>query len=207
MFQLYLEGLTFPPFKNDNSKKNFRLLFDVDFRDDSKKAMKSLVTMPAEGEWQWNDSNKPYYIPILNQTATSVQLDLSVFPNNAGYFSETDGEVIEKEGDLKSIKVTVMDVHDPSFGDQLVKIAKIAIPEAMKAVSGGIVPVIGQKVVATVAKEYIEGDLSDLILSQIKASKDKVLYKGGRYAPKTKSKIVIDGDGIKGKYSVQLEYK
>lgn len=203
-FNLFLDALTFPNYKNDNSKKNFRLLFDLEFYNAKRELTKTLISLPEKDEWQWKKESLPYYLPIKTSTDVSVDLDLSVIDNNVNYFSELDKEIAVRDGELRTISVTIMDINDPSFGDHLVKTAKYAIPELLKGVAGGFVPMIGSKVIATISKKYVEEDLSTLLLDQIKASKDKVLFRGGRNA-ENKNDIVIEGEGVKGKYKVSVK--
>ena len=78
---LTIEGITFPKYSKDSSKRNFRLIFYIAYKEGSK-TKTTIVTKPAEGQWQWKKSGKDAFFPEGNDLGDSVELN--VMPMRAG---------------------------------------------------------------------------------------------------------------------------
>lgn len=158
-FSLKLEGLTFPNFDKDNSKKNFRLMIDVNHFDKDGTPATTHVSFPVEDVWQWRDEKKKFFIPPKPASGQTVELDFSVFTNNATEFSETDVEFLVAQGKLHSIVVHIIDVFDKSFADHLKDIAEVALPLLIDAGTGGFVKLIGNKLIAKIVGQFKADDI------------------------------------------------
>jgi len=210
-FSLKLEGLTFPNFKTDNSKKNFRLMVDVNYFNEDNKPTTTHVTFPLEEVWQWRKKEDRFFVPPLNVTDSSVSLDFSVFTNNDAEFSETDQEILVTQGKLHSVIVHIVDVHDKNFMETFSKVLKLVLPIIFDAATGGLVSVVGNKLVGTIIGKFKGDDITSELL-QHTGGKDKVLFKGGKFH-NTYGKISVKGKGVfknkndmSGDYTVGLNY-
>lgn len=110
---LTIDGITFPDFAEDKSKKNFRLIFFIGYKGSDGKKKAKIVSKPDNGQWQWKKDGKNF-IPSSN-IGDSVELDTSVLDSNTNGFSDSDSTIGEIDGDLTSITVQFMDVFDASF--------------------------------------------------------------------------------------------
>lgn len=109
---LTIEGITFPDFGEDKSKKNFRLIFYIGYTDSDGKKKAKIVSKPDAGQWQWRKDGKNF-LPSSN-IGDSVELDTSVLNSGANGFSDSDSTIAEIDGELTSITVQFMDVFNPS---------------------------------------------------------------------------------------------
>jgi hypothetical protein len=114
---LTIEGITFPDFGDDKSKKNFRLIFYILYKGKDKKTKTTIVTKPADGFWQWRNSGKKFFLSGKT-SGDSVELDTSSlrFDDEASGFAATDYQIAEIDGKLASVAVQFIDVHDDSIG-------------------------------------------------------------------------------------------
>lgn len=210
-FSLKLEGITFPNFKNDNSKKNFRLMVDINYFNEDNKPTTTHVTFPLDEVWQWRKKDEKFYIPPINVTDAKADLDFSVFTNNAAEFSETDLEILVTQGKLHSVIVHIIDVHDKNFLETFSKVLKVILPVIFDAATGGIVSVVGNKLIGTIIGKFKGDDITSELLAHTNG-KDKVLFKAGKFQSAF-GNIPIAGKGVlKGKndmtgnYTVSLSY-
>jgi len=210
-FSLKLEGLTFPNFKNDNSKKNFRLMVDVNYFNEENKPATTHVTFPLEEVWQWRKEDEKFYIPPKNVTDSKVELDLSVFTNNAAEFSETDKEILVSQGKLHSVIVHIIDAHDKNFLETFGNVLKLVLPVVFNAATGGLVSVIGNKLIGTIIGKFKGDDITEELLKHT-GGKDKALFKGGKFQSAF-GDILIVGKGVfknkndmSGDYTVKFSY-
>lgn len=210
-FSLRLEGLSFPNFKNDDSKKNFRLMIDVNHFNDDGKPQTTHVTFPVSDVWQWRDKNKRFFIPPINETAKTVDLDFGVFKNGVAEFSETDTELLVTQGKLHSIVVHIVDVHDKNFVETFGKILKQVLPIIFDAAIGNIAGVVGNKLIGKVIGSFKGDDITTEILKQT-SGKDKILCKAGKFQS-TFGKIDLvtkgvlkDKNDMTGDYKISLSY-
>lgn len=115
--KLTIKGITFPNFGDDDSKKNFRLIFFIGYNNAEGDEAVVVVAKPAEGHWQWRKKTKDAYLtPTLS--GNSVNLDTLVLKN--GGVKKIDAlshKIAEIEGELTDISVQFMDVYDETFGN------------------------------------------------------------------------------------------
>ncbi len=115
---LTIEGITFPKFSKDSSKRNFRLVFYIAYKSGNK-TKTTIVTKPASGQWQWKKSGKDGFFSEGSDLGDSVELN--VMPMRAGEknFGEEDYKIAEIGGKLQSVGVQFIDVFDSSVMDFL----------------------------------------------------------------------------------------
>ena len=114
-------------------------MVDINHFNDDGKPQTTHVTFPIEDVWQWRDKNKRFFIPPINETNTTVDLDFGVFTNGVAEFSETDTELLVTQGKLHSIIVHIIDVHDKNFIETFGKILKQVLPIIFDAAIGNVV--------------------------------------------------------------------
>jgi len=210
-FSIRLEGLSFPNFKNDDSKKNFRLMIDINHFNDDGKPQTTHVTFPVEDVWQWKDKNKRFFIPPINVTDKTVDLDFGVFTNGVAEFSETDTELLVTQGKLHSIIVHIIDVHDKNFIETFGKILKTVLPIIFDAAIGNVVGIVGNKLIGKIIGSFKGDDITTEILKQT-SGKDKILCKAGKFQSTFgKIDLVTKGvlknkDNMTGDYKISLSY-
>lgn len=177
---LAVEGITFPKFSKGSSKRNFRLIFFIAYKDSKGKIVTTIVTKPAGGEWQWKDDDKEFYLSETNDLGDSVELDVNAlrFDNNG--FSSTDYQIAEINGKLLSVAVQFIDVFDASIGDFLKKNVLPKVLEELKKTGFNpidLLPVPG--IITGIVKENVK--LDDLATKfenfLTKEKKDKLLHK------------------------------
>ncbi|HMS40906.1 MAG TPA: hypothetical protein PKE69_11815 [Pyrinomonadaceae bacterium] len=175
---LTIEGITFPKYSSGSSKRNFRLVFYIVYKD-GRKTKTAIVTKPATEQWQWRKSSKDNFFPEGNDLGDSVELN--ILPMRAGEknFGEDDYKIIEISGKLQSVGVQFIDVHDASLMDFL---KDNVLPEflAVLKTSGfnpiDLIPVPGVITGVIKSKVKIE-DLIDKADDFLKEQeKDKVLF-------------------------------
>ena len=210
--KLTLKGITFPDFGDDDSKKNFRLVFYIGYTDENGDEAVEVISKPDERHWQWRNNKKDAY---LKPTAKgdSVELDTLVLKNG-------DGEKIEKgsnkiaaiEGDITDITVQFMDVHDKTIADFLVKgvlpqlltVWKVSglNPIDFAPIPGGVKVILKDKFnleeMAGSAAEFYSKKLKDKMLHSISAEYD------GEKTMILKEDKVEWKKGKKGTYAVKI---
>lgn len=176
---LTIEGLTFPKFHKNSSKRNFRLIFYIAYKDADGKLKTTIVTKPDEGQWQWRKPERDFYIPE-NEMDDSVELDVSVLRADHKGFGETDYQIAEIDGTIISVAVQFMDVFDASVGDFLRNVVLTTVLEQFKKTGFNpidLIPVPG--IVTGLIKENVPVDklmkkLGDIVA---KETKDKLLHR------------------------------
>jgi hypothetical protein len=177
---LTIEGITFPKFSKGSSKRNFRLIFFIAYKDSKGKNLTTIVTKPAGGEWQWKNDDDEFFLAEANDLGDSVELDVSAmhFDNNG--FSADDYKITEISGKLLSVAVQFIDVFDASLLDFLEQKVLPKVIEELKKTGFDpikLLPVPG--VVTGVVKENVK--LDDLVKKfedfLTKEKKDKLLHK------------------------------
>ncbi len=179
---LTIEGITFPKFHKNSSKRNFRLIFYIAYKDADGKSKTTIVTKPDAGQWQWKKPNNDFYIPE-NESDDSVELDVSVLHADLKGFSETDYQIAEIDGAIISVAVQFMDVFDASIGDFLRNVVLTKVLEEFKKTGFNpidLIPVPG--IVTGLIKENVPVDklmkkLGDIVA---KETKDKLLHRVGK---------------------------
>jgi hypothetical protein len=103
---LTIDGITFPDFGGDDSKKNFRLVFYIGYKDANGKKKVTIVSKPDGGQWQWRKATKENFLPPTS-IGDSVELATDVLDDAATKIAEIDGT-------LTSVTVQFLDVFDAS---------------------------------------------------------------------------------------------
>lgn len=182
---LTIEGITFPKFSKGSSKRNFRLIFYIAYKDEDGKNKTVIVTKPSGGAWQWKKSDKDFYFPEANDLGNSVELDVNPLRFEANGFSADDYKITEIDGKLTSIAIQFIDVHDGSILDFLKQKVLPQVIEELKKIGFNpidLLPVPGVITGAIKSKVKVE-DLADKVAESLKkAGKDKILHSvSGKY--------------------------
>lgn len=202
--KLTLKGITFPNYGDDDSKKNFRLVFYIGYTDADGNEAVEVVSKPTERHWQWRNKNKDAFLqPKI--VGDSVELDTLVLRNGDGEKIEKgSNKIAEIEGDITDITVQFMDVHDKTVADFLVKNVLPELITVWKAsglnpidfapIPGGIKVLVKDKInleeMADNAAEFYKKKLKDKMLHSISTEydgektlslkEDKVEWKKGK---------------------------
>jgi hypothetical protein len=119
--KLTIKGITFPDFGDDDSKKNFRLVFYIGYTDKNGDETVEVISKPGERHWQWRNSKKDAFLKS-KIVGDSVELDTIVLRNGDGEkIPASSNKIAEIDGDITDITVQFMDVHDKTLADILVK--------------------------------------------------------------------------------------
>lgn len=208
---LTIEGITFPKFSKGSSKRNFRLMFYVAYKDGGGKNKTVIVTKPSSGQWQWKKQDKKFYFPEANDLGDSVELDTSVLKFADNGFKADDHKITEIDGKLSSVTVQFVDVFDSSPLDFLKqKILPQVLEELMKTGFNPIdlVPLPGVVTGVIKSKVKIE-DLAEKVEDFLKEEgKDKLLHRVSAKYKKGDS-LTVSGEkewdeGKTGTYAVTI---
>lgn len=210
--KLTLKGITFPDFGDDNSKKNFRLIFYIGYTDADGNEAVEVVSKPSERHWQWRNQNKDAYLkPTVK--GDSVELDTLVLRNGDGEKIEKGSNVIvEIDGEITDITVQFMDVHDKTIADFLVKNVLPELLTVWKAsglnpidfapIPGGVKVILKEKInleeLADNAANFYKKKLKDKMLRSISTE-----YGGEKTVTLKEDKVEWD-KGKKGTYAVKI---
>lgn len=210
--KLTLKGITFPDFGDDDSKKNFRLVFYIGYTDADGNEAVEVVSRPSERHWQWRNQNKDAFLkPTVK--GDSVELDTLVLRNGDGNKIEKGSNVIaEIDGDITDVTVQFMDVHDKTIADILVKNVLPELLTVWKAsglnpidlapIPGGVKVILKDKFdlkeMADSAAEFYTKKLKDKILHSISAE-----YDDEKTLTLKEDKVEWD-KGKKGTYAVKI---
>ena len=197
---LTLDGIWFPNYGSDKSKKNFRIVYfitcNVDKVDEKNDPIKNsageavtqevtiMVEKPKTKDfWQWRDNENLYLPPKVGNT-DPVELDLSRLHTNDFGFQADNYRVEKFVGQLKSVRVQIYDVHDKNFGDYLRIILKAVGVDAIKLVAGTFLG-LPEALVGLIAKgamvffgdgKEVADKIGDKDTEQ--KTKDKLLFSG-----------------------------
>lgn len=211
---LTIEGITFPKFSKKSSKRNFRLIFYIAYKDSDGKMKTAIVTKPATGEWQWKSSDKDFYLAEKKETSDWVQLDVSALSSGEKGFDAEDYKIIEIEGEVQNIAVQFIDVFDASIGDFLKKKVLPEIIEKLKATGFNpidLLPVPG--IITGIIKEKVKiEDLAEDVENYLKKeNKDKLLQRiSKKYNGKSAQTLSEKKEWEKGKtgtYAVKIGFE
>ena len=135
--KLTIKGITFPNFGDDDSKKNFRLVFHIGYTDPDGEETVAVVSTP-EGDWQWKKKGKRFLTPTPN--GDSVTLDTVVLKlGDGGEIPAKSNKIAEIDGEITEISVQFVDVANKNIGTFVMK--KV-VPELTKAwTAAGISPI------------------------------------------------------------------
>ena len=179
--KLTIKGITFPDFGDDDSKKNFRLVFYIGYTDADGNEAVEVVSKPSERHWQWRNKNKDAFLQPTTK-GDSVELDTLVLRNGDGEKIEKgSNKIAEIEGEITDITVQFMDVHDKTIADFLVKNVLPELLTVWKAsglnpidfapIPGGVKVLIKDKInleeMADSAAEFYKKKLKDKMLHSI----------------------------------------
>jgi hypothetical protein len=136
--KLTLKGITFPDFGDDDSKKNFRLIFYIAYTDKNGDEAATIVTKPDSGQWQWRKSSKDFFLPpTIN--GDSAELNTAFLKTGGNGFAAASDKIAEIDGKITDITVQFLDVFDASVGDFL---KSSVLPEVIKQLQAlGINPI------------------------------------------------------------------
>ena len=177
--KLTIKGITFPNFGKDDSKKNFRLVFHVGYKDKDGNDAVAVVSKPATGHWQWKKSTSNFFLqPTI--VGNSVQLNVGMLKLGDGQnFPAGSDKIADIEGDIEAFSVQFMDVHDATPMDFLVNNVLPQLITAWQA--SGFNPIDSAPIpggIKTILKDKV--DLKKLVDSSMafftKQLKDKVLH-------------------------------
>jgi hypothetical protein len=176
--KLTIKGITFPDFGDDDSKKNFRLIFYIAATDKNGDETATIVSKPDGGGWQWRKSSRDFFLPATIN-GDSAELNTTFLKTGGNGFAAASDKIAEIDGKITDITVQFLDVFDASIGDFLK--SKI-LPEVIKQLQSlginpiDLIPVPG--VFTTVIKDKIKIDeLATKVEGFLtKAKKDKLLH-------------------------------
>lgn len=177
---LTIEGITFPKFSKGSSKRNFRLIFYIAYKAGDGKNKTVIATKPSGGAWQWKNSKKDFFLSEAADLGDSVKLDVSPLRFGADGFTAEDYKIAEIDGQLTSIAVQFVDVHNSSVLDFLKqKVLPKVIEELKKAGFNPIdllpVPGVVTGIIKSRVKiEDLAGKVEEFLLEE---GKDKVLHR------------------------------
>lgn len=211
-----VNGITFPNFGKDNSKKNFRLLIDFSYFDKDGKIVQGVAaTLPAKKPWQWESDDEENFVPPV--AGTDLEKDATVtldFLNTVTPRSQR--RAFLKEGTrLFEVDITVIDVHDHNFGFWFKESLKFTLDDLLKQLDP-LIEMLPNGLLVSVAEKG-QKKLSETILEKLLKKDDKVLFTGGLEdddIPNQDGDFVISGKGTlkssgdkKRDYSVTLNQK
>jgi hypothetical protein len=183
--KLTIKGITFPDFGDDDSKKNFRLIFYIGFTDKNGDETATIVSKPDSRHWQWRNPNKDFYLPE-KIVGDSAELNTTFLKTGGNGFAPSSDKIAEIDGDITEITVQFLDVADGSIGDFLK--GKI-LPEIIKhlqslginpidllPIPGAFTTIIKDKIkvdeLATKFQEFLTKEKKDKLLHTISAEYD-----------------------------------
>ena len=212
--KLTIKGITFPDFGDDNSKKNFRLVFYIGYTNSDGDEAVAVVSKPDERHWQWRNQKKDAFLkPKI--VGDSAELNVLALKNGDGEkIPAGSHKIAEIDGEITDVTVQFMDVHDKTPIDFLVK---VVLPELIKAwkvtginpidfapIPGGISVLIKDKFnleeMADGAAKFFKKKLKDKMLHSISKS-----YTGEKTLT-LKEKNVEWSNGKTGTYSVSIGF-
>jgi hypothetical protein len=183
---LTIEGITFPKFSKGSSKRNFRLVFFIEYKDKAGKTQALMVTKPATGQWKFgNSSSKSPIFPEGNDLGDSVELNL--IPMRAGQngFSAGDDTIAEIDGKLQTVAVNFVDVADSSIMDILKDKVLPEFAAALQASGFNPInlipgmPLVDGIIRGTIDKNFNFNDLVNKGVEFVQnRDKDKILFSG-----------------------------
>ena len=213
---LTIEGITFPKYSKGSSKRNFRLVFFIEYTDSAGQTQALMVTKPATDQWKWGNGTSKFPIfPEGNDLGDSVELNLIPMRAGLNKFSKDDSKIAEIDGNLQTVAVNFVDVADSTIMDILT--AKV-LPEFVAALQkSGFNPInlipggglVGGIIKGTIDKNFKFDDLVNKGVEFVKTrNKDKVLFNGTQKFTGGKS-LTVTGrkeweSGKTGTYAVTI---
>lgn len=176
--KLFIKGITFPDFGDDDSKKNFRLIFYIAHTGKNGDETATIVSKPDSGQWQWRNEKKDFYLPA-KIVGDSAELNTALLKTGGSGFAPASDKIAEIDGEITDITVQFLDVFDSSPGDFL---KSRVLPEVVKHLRSlginpvDLLPVPG--VFTTVIKDRVKVDALAAKFQEVltKGRKDKLLH-------------------------------
>lgn len=214
--KLTIKGIKFPDFGDDDSKKNFRLVFYVGYTDKDGNEEVAVIAKPSERHWQWRNKDKDAYLKP-KVSGDSVKLDtLMLKSGDGGKIAKGSNLIAEIDGEITDVSVQFMDVHDKTPIDIFTKSILPELITAWKALGIDpidLIPVPIPGGIKTKIKEKI--DINKMIDGSkdffTKKLKDKVLHSIGTEYDGEDPLVLEEGDvewskGKTGTYSVTVDF-
>jgi len=211
--KLTIKGITFPDFGDDDSKKNFRLVFYIGYTDKDGNETVEVISKPDERHWQWRNSKKDAFLkPKI--VGDSAELDTLTLRNGDGdKIPASSNKIAEIDGDITDVTVQFMDVHDKTIADilvknvlpQLITVWKVAgiNPIDLAPIPGGVKILIKKKFdlekMADDAAGFYAKKLKDKTLHSISQS-----FKGGKQIVLKEENVSWGDDDKTGTYAVTI---
>lgn len=213
--KLTIKGITFPDFGDDDSKKNFRLIFYIAYTDKKGDETATIVSKPDSGAWQWRKESRDFYLPATIK-GDSAELNTTILKTGGSGFEAGADKIAEIDGEITDVTVQFVDVFDASVGDFM---KSRILPEVVKQLRAlginpiDLIPVPG--VLTTVIKDKIKVDeLAGKFQEALtKGKKDKILHSisaeyDGKKTFVLKEKKEWDAKKkMKGTYAVKIGIK
>jgi hypothetical protein len=176
--KLTIKGITFPDFGDDDSKKNFRLIFYIAYNNEDGDETATIVSKPDSGQWQWRKSSKDFFLPPTI-VGDSAELNTTILKTGGNGFAPASDKIAEIDGEITDITVQFLDVFDSSIGDFL---KSKVLPEVIKQLQSlginpiDLIPIPGA--FTTIIKDKIKVDelAAKFQEALTKEKKDKLLH-------------------------------
>jgi len=176
--KLTIKGITFPDFGDDDSKKNFRLIFYIAYNNEDGDETATIVSKPDSGQWQWRKSSKDFFLPPTI-VGDSAELNTTILKTGGNGFAPASDKIAEIDGEITDITVQFLDVFDSSLGDFL---KSKVLPEVIKQLQSlginpiDLIPIPGA--FTTIIKDKIKVDelAAKFQEALTKEKKDKLLH-------------------------------
>jgi hypothetical protein len=213
--KLTIKGITFPDFGDDDSKKNFRLIFYIAYTDPNGDEAATIVTKPDSGHWQWRKQGKDSFLPATI-VGNSAELNTTVLKAGGKGLAPASDKIAEIDGEITDITVQFLDVFDDSIGNFM---KSKVLPEVIKHLQGlginpiDLLPIPGT--FTTVIKDKIKVDELAAKFQEFltKENTDKLLhtiskeYKGEKTLTLKEEKEWNTKKHKKGTYAVTIGFK
>jgi hypothetical protein len=176
--KLTIKGITFPDFGDDDSKKNFRLIFYIAYTNGNGDEAAAIVAKPDSGAWQWRKASKDFFLPATIR-GDSAELNTTILKTGGSGFEAGADQIAEIDGEITDVTVQFVDVFDASVGDFM---KSRILPEVIEQLRSlgidpiDLIPVPG--VLTTVIKDKIKVDelAAKFQEALTKGKKDKILH-------------------------------
>lgn len=214
--KLTIKEITFPNFGDDDSKKNFRLVFYIGYTDADGEEMATIVSKPDGGHWQWRNAKKSFFLPVKKDLGESVVLNTTFLKAGGSGFEAKSDKIADIEGEITDVTVQFIDVFDESIGNFL---KSKLLPEVIKQLKDlGINPIDlipAPGVITTALKDKIKIDELATKLEGVLTDDDgdKMLhtisadYEGGTSLKLKEEKVWNKKKNKKGVYGVTIGIK
>ncbi|HEY8560992.1 MAG TPA: hypothetical protein VIL74_11525 [Pyrinomonadaceae bacterium] len=176
--KLSIKGITFPDFGDDDSKKNFRLVFYIGHTNEDGDETATIVTKPDSGQWQWRKSSRDFYLePTVD--GDSAKLDTSLLKTGGNGFAPKSDQIAEIDGEITDITVQFLDVFDSSVGGFMQ--GKV-LPEVIKQLQSlginpiDLIPIPGTFTAIIKDKVKVDELAAKFQETLTKQKKDKILH-------------------------------